>query len=864
MNIKFLIPALFLILTINSSFGQDVQLRVVVPDQVAVGDQFRLIFSVNADGDGFKAPPIRDFSLLSGPNRGSSSSMQIVNNKVSRTVENTYTYLLQAIKEGTFTIGAASIVVDGKTYQSSPVTVKVTKGNPGAQNAPQQDNAQPGTDISSKNLFLRTSVSKNNPYQGEQIIVTYKLYTRVPIADMAIKKVPALTGFWKENLLENNVNYKQYKEYVNGLEYNVAEIKKDALFAQKSGKLIIDPLELDVIAQLEVKRRRSNDPFDDFFNDSFFGRNYQNIQKTLSSNPITLDIKPLPESKNKDFNGAVGSYTISSTVDKTTVKANDALTFKFTVSGKGNIKMIDKPNFIFPPDFEVYDPKINDNVRTSDAGMSGSRTCEYLIVPRNHGKYTIKSVPFVYFNLASGSYNTLKTQELSITVEKGTGNEAYVQAGADKQDLQYIGTDIRFIQTGLFKLKPINHFFYGSPLFWILLTLPLILFILFIVIWQKELKKRSNVALMRNKKATGIAKKRLKSAEQFLKQGNQAAFCNEISNALWGYISDKFNIARASLSIDSVSEALHKKNVNQELITKFTTTLNNCEFARFAPGDKSEIMSNLYTEALNAITQTEQELKKNRFMKKIIFFLFLLINLIDSATADPLADISKANQFYKEGNYQSAISLYKKVIDMGYSSPELYYNLGNAYYKANEIPLSILFYERALKLDPGNEDLNYNLKVANNQIIDKIDLLPKLFYERWWDDLKQMFSPDVWAIITIILFTLFFIILAGFLLSVSIRIRKALLSSALILLIISAFSFIISFQTFHKALNRQEAIVFAASLPVKSSPEESGIDLFVIHEGLKVEIIDQLSGWKEIRIANGSKGWVRSETITPI
>lgn len=608
-NSKFLIPVLLLIISINHGFSQDIRFIASVPEQVAVGEQFRLVFSVNAEGEGFKAPPLRDFSLLSGPNRGSSSSMQIINNKVSRSVESTYTYLLQAVREGTFTIGQASIVVEGKTYQSAAVTIKVVKGSAAQPNAPQQDNAPTGGDISSRSLFLRTAVSKNNPYQGEQVIVTYKLYTRVPISDMAIKKVPALTGFWKENLLENNVNYKQYKEVVNGLEYNVAEIKKDALFAQKSGKLIIDPLELDVIAQLETKRRRSNDPFDDFFNDSFFGRNYQNVQKTLTSNTITLNVKPLPESGSKDFNGAVGSYNINATVDKTTLKANDALTLKFTVTGRGNIKMIDKPNFVFPPDFEVYDPKINDNVRTTDAGMSGSRTFEYLIVPRNHGKYNIKSVPFVYFNLASGSYRTLMTPEFNITVEKGTGNEAYVSSGADKQDLQYIGTDIRFIQTGVFKLKPINHFFYGSPLFWVLLALPFILFILFIVIWQKELKKRSNVALMRNKKATGIARKRLRAAEQYLKQDNQTSFCNEISNALWGYLSDKFNIPRATLSIESVSEALQKKNVNDNLISKFKDTLNNCEYARFAPGDKSEIMSNLYSEAMNVITQTEQELK---------------------------------------------------------------------------------------------------------------------------------------------------------------------------------------------------------------------------------------------------------------
>jgi len=282
---------------------------------------------------------------------------------------------------------------------------------------------------------------------------------------------------------------------------------------------------------------------------------------------------------------------------------------KFTVSGSGNLKLIDKPAFIFPPDFEVYDPRIIDDIKVASSGVSGKRTFEFLLVPRNHGKYSIKPISFVYFDQNSGSYKSLRTPEFNITVEKGTGNDSYVKAGAEKEDFQYIGTDIRFINTGIFKLRPVNHFFFGTLWFWILFLLPVILFVLFITIWKKELKKRSNTALMKNKKATGVAKKRLKAAEAYLKNGNQPAFCTEVSNALWGYISDKFNIPRSILSLELVSEALHQKSVSDELITKFINTLNNCEYARFAPGDKSEVMSNLYSQAIEVITQTEQELK---------------------------------------------------------------------------------------------------------------------------------------------------------------------------------------------------------------------------------------------------------------
>ncbi len=607
-NSKIVIPIALLILTITTAYSQQVEFTATALEQVAVGDQFRLIFSVNDQATGFKAPAIKDFSVLSGPNPSSSSSMQIINNKVTRSVEYSYTYILQAIKEGSFTIGKASVTVDGKVYESNPVTIKVVKGQKQVQ--PDQQGTSSGGDISANNLFIKASVNKSNPYQGEQIIITYKLYTRVSISTPRFTKLPSMTGFWKENLLENNTNYKQYRETINGLEYAVAEIKKDALFAQKSGKLTIEPLEVEVTAQIERKRKRSNDPFDDFFNDSFFGSNYQNIEKALASNAITVNVKPLPPvSGNKGFDGAVGKYTINASVDKNKLKANDALTLRFSVSGAGNLKMIEKPGFVFPPDFEVYDPRIVDDIKAGSGGITGKRTFEFLIVPRNHGNYTIKSVPFVYFDINSGSYRTLSTPEFRVTVEKGSGNLTNANTSVDKEDFQYIGTDIRYINSGIVKLQPVNKFLFGTPLFWLLLAAPLVLFILFLLIWQKELRKRGNVALMRNRRATRIARKRLKAAEHFLKNNNQAAFCNEISNALWGYISDKFNIPRSVLSIDSVSEALTRKGVREELITKFVNALNNCEFVRFAPGDKSEVMGNLYSEAMAVITQTEQELK---------------------------------------------------------------------------------------------------------------------------------------------------------------------------------------------------------------------------------------------------------------
>lgn len=611
---------ILLLLMVLPGYGQQVEFKASARDVVAVGDQFRLVFSVNAQASGFTAPVLRDFSVLAGPSQSSSSSMQIINGQVSRSVDYSFTYILQASKEGSFTIGPASVNVDGKTYKSNALTVKVVKGNApqsgqsAGNNQSSGGNQQLQGDLTSKDLFVKATVSNSNPYQGEQVIVTYKIYTRVPIAEYSITKAPGVNGFWSQDLLKDDKNLNQYRENINGQEYVVAEIKKDAMFAQKSGKLNIDPLEMDVIAQIQRKssRRTTNDPFfDNFFNDSFFGNTMQNVRKTIKSNLVSINVKPLPaQGKPLGYSGAVGKFSISATTDRQELKANDAMSLKFTITGKGNIKLIEKPAIEFPSDFEVYDPRITDNISANGSGVSGSRTFEYLVIPRNPGNFKIKPVTFSYFDDAAGVYKTLNSPEFAIKVNRGDDNgNTITTGGADKEDFKYIGSDIRFIKTGKLKLIPVNTYFFGSSLFWILLALPIILFIAFLLILKNELKKRSNQALMRNRKATGVARKRLKSAEQFMKDGKHEAFWSEVSNALWGYLSDKFNIPRSTLSMDSVNEALTSKRVSSELIKQFIDTLNNCEFARFAPIDKSKAMGDLYKQAIDAITRTEQELK---------------------------------------------------------------------------------------------------------------------------------------------------------------------------------------------------------------------------------------------------------------
>lgn len=603
----------FFMVWITTGLAQQIDFKASAVEQTGVGQQFRLIYSINGQGSGFRAPAIKDFSILGGPSQSSSTNMQIINGQVSRSIEYTYTYLLQATKEGSFTIPPAAVTVDGKTYQSNPVTIRVVKGNQPAAPGGSEAGSQSSGEISQRDLYVTASASKTNPYQGEQVIITYRIYTRIPIAQYSITRLPSMAGFWSQDLIKDNDKLNQYRETINGSEYVIAEIKKNAVFAQKSGQLNIEPLELDVVAQIQRKksRTRTNDPFfDNFFNDSFFGSTLQNVKKTLKSNTLTINVRPLPSaSRPREFSGAVGDFKIEASVDQTAMKTNDAASLKFTISGKGNLKLVEKPVIGFPPDFEIYDPRITDNIQTTASGISGSRTFEFLMIPRNPGDFTIKPIEFAWFDANAGTYRKVSTESFKIKVEKGSGEGEYVSSAINKEDIKYIGSDIRFIKTGNPELRPVDTYFFNSTGFWLWLILPPVLFIAFLILLRKELKRRSNIALVRNKKATRVARKRLKKAEHHLKHHLAEPFWTEVSNALWGYLSDKFNIPLSKLSMDSVNDALTAKKVNPDLINQFIESLSDCEFARFAPGDKTQAMEALYHKALDVITRTEQELK---------------------------------------------------------------------------------------------------------------------------------------------------------------------------------------------------------------------------------------------------------------
>lgn len=598
-------------------------LTVSAKKQVVVGERFQVVFEANAEGKNFTAPSFDGFTVVGGPFTSSSSSFSMVNGSMSHTVKNTYTYALQAYKEGTFPIGPASLTVKGEKVSSESFVIKVlpddgsyaASSGGDASSGSSQGKSQNTNDpqVSGKDLFLKVIPTKKSAYVGEQIVLTYKLYTKVPVSSLSVDKMPSYAGFWTKDISDNNGgSLRQSSEYVNGMEYTVAEIQKIIVVPQRSGKLNLDPMSIECIAQIrtESNRRQSNDPFDIFFNDPFFNRNIVNVKKELSTSALTIDVKNLPESgKPASFAGAVGNYNFRSDIDKTELRTNEAFTLTLTVSGAGNIELLQMPEPNFPPDFEVYDPKITTSPNITAQGLSGTKKAEYLVIPRRAGNFNLSPVEFSFFNPANGTYTTLNSESYAVHVEKGSGDEGDGGIYASNQEgIKYLGSDVRHIMTGDPHLKAMHSAFFGTAPYFVILLAMLLVFIILLMVSKKREQSKQDVAAKRNKKATKVARARLKKADQYLKVKDQNNFYVEMSQALWGYISDKLGIERSKLSMDTVSEAMKEKNVPDDLTQQFVDTLNSCEFARFAPGDAEAKMGDLYQKGIEVITKAEKVL----------------------------------------------------------------------------------------------------------------------------------------------------------------------------------------------------------------------------------------------------------------
>lgn len=595
------------------TYSQDATFTASVnKNRVAVGEQLEVTFTLSGStgGKNFRPPAFNDFLVLSGPNQ--STNMQIINAAMSYSIS--YSYILQPREEGKFTVGQASIDYGGKQLQSNAISIEVTKA---AQRPKAQEKSTETADIEKQigdNLFLKVTFDKSRVYQGEQITATYKIYTRVNIVNYTLTKLPALTGFWTQEL-DVPKQIQLTNEVVDGKQYRVGVLKKIGLFPQRSGTLEIDPMEVNCVVQVQ-SRRRSNDIFDQFFNDPFFG-NVTNVNYSVRNNPMKITVNPLPTTNIPEgFTGAVGKYSMESWLDKRQTKTNEPVTLKVKISGRGNIKLLEAPMITIPPDIEPYDPKITDNISNQGDKISGSRTFEYLLIPRYAGEQKIPSFPFSYFDIETKLYATLKSPDFVINVEKGAELASTPIVGISKEDVKLLGEDIRFIKSGNVSFTRKGDSFIGSLSFYLLFFGPIVGFIGVLFYVRRREKMFGDVTMLRNRKARKIAQRRLVQAKKLLDQKRKVddstrreEFYTEVSRALWGYVGDKLSLPPAELSIENVRESLQRRSVTTEAVARLASVIDQCEFARFAPPIDALQMDGMYNEVVELISTVEDQVR---------------------------------------------------------------------------------------------------------------------------------------------------------------------------------------------------------------------------------------------------------------
>jgi hypothetical protein len=588
--------------------ADEVEFTAKAPNVVRQGQQFRLTFTVNTQADHFQPPDIKHFSVLAGPSTSSSTNVSIINGKMTRQFQLSYTFILRADETGEFTIPAARVEVDGKQYETRPVTIEVIDQKQGQAGSGQtgtdsgRDEASETVQASDDELFVRVLLNKNSVYREEPLVATIKLYSKLSISGLENVKFPAFEGFYKQEI-ETPTLRQLEKENINGEIYGTGVLKKYLLFPQKSGKLTIEPFQVDCIVQKKVKSQ-SQSLFDDFFG------SFRNVRMPVKTDPVSVRVKELPGGQPAEFSGGVGSFDISATVDKNQVATNEGVTLTLKISGKGNLKVLSPPQINFSPDLEVYDPKINNDIRVSGSGARGTKTVEYLVIPRHAGEYQIPSASLSYFDLNRQAYTSVQTRPVTLHVEQGEGDTTGgVQRSYSQKDVSIIGSDIRYIQTDQFELEDKNDFLYGSTPFYLVYIAGLVLFGGVFMVRRRKEKENADVALMKNRKANKFARKRLKDASRYLEQGQKDPFYEETLKALWGYLSDKLGIPVAELSRDKAREKLEANRIPEEMTERFMKLIDNCEYARYAPSTDEERMDRLYQDAITIITALHQKLK---------------------------------------------------------------------------------------------------------------------------------------------------------------------------------------------------------------------------------------------------------------
>lgn len=593
-------------LTISlTAWSEEVSFQASAPAQVIASKPFQLTYSVNQRSKDLRAPEMPDFDILAGPYTSSSSSTQWINGKMTSSFTQTYTYTLRANNEGTFNIQPATIIVNKQTYTSNGLKITVLPPDKNTETSDQSNSTgnkpvSSTTGISSENIFIRTIASKTKVYEQECILLSYKLYfAGVDVTQFTNNtKLPEYKGFLKQDLELGEIQTEL--EHYNGRNYRTATLYQTLLYPQHSGNIQIEPATFEAIIRVQ-NRAQARSIFDDFFG------SYTNATKSLSAPGISINVSALPVGKPAVFSGGVGRFRINSSITTNELQTNEAVTFKLDISGTGNLKLLKTPAVDWPEGFEVYDPKTTNNFKNTTAGVSGTKSIEYLAIPRAAGEYIIPPVTFSYYDTQEGKYKTLTTPEYPLHVKRGIDDQSIVTgtSPANKEDIKTIGTDIRYIYTGDLPITQPSDLEFGNLYFWLLYLLPFITMSVIFIAFRRQLKENADLQRMRYKKANKEAQRRLRQAKKLLAQKKKEAFYEEIERAAWTYLSDRLSIPTANLNKENITQILQEKGIGNELIAKVNNVLSTAEFARYAPTNSTHQLQDIYQETANLINDLE-------------------------------------------------------------------------------------------------------------------------------------------------------------------------------------------------------------------------------------------------------------------
>lgn len=879
MNMKKLFCIVAFLLTAIFQMSAQNVIRVEAPDVVAVNEQFNVTFIIEGEKSpsDFQWSSGDDFQLVWGPQKGSSSSIQIINGKRSSSHQTTFTYILIPKATGTFQLPAATALLSGDRISSTQASIQVVSDgasssqssgkNGGKSSGGGQTSSTGSGEISSNDLFMRLSLSRTEVVIGEPITATLKIYQRANVVGFENAKFPTFNGFWsQETYVPNNIEFK--RESLDDKIYNTAVLRTYVLIPQQSGAITIDPAELVCLVNIRTAPSTSNSLFDSFFQDE-----YRIIRKRVTTPAVKVKVNPLPAGQPASFGGGVGNFGISARLTTDNLKTHDAASLVITVSGRGNVALLEEPKVNFPPDFEVYDTKTTENTDKSNGGTSGSKSFEYPFIPRSHGDFTIDPVEYSYYDVNAGKYVTLRTEPLHVKVAKGKGGDSTpvttVNSGVERKDVKSLADDIRFIFTGKPGLSGSGSFFVGSVFFWILLALMILGATSVYLAFRKVAAMRADVAGTKNRRATKMAQKRLKLAGEYLDKNLYTAFYEELHKALIGFVSDKLNMDMSEISKDNIASALTDGGVSEEQTKAFTDLLDACEFARYSPDGGNEAMRSHYDAALKVISSIDSGLKTGgKSLRKVVTVVTLLLSLGASMNiqAKDLDSLWTAGvQAYTDGKFSDASAAWTSIEESGQKSAKLYYNLGNAWFKQGNYPKAILNYERALRLDPSYSDARYNLEFTSNFVQDKIEPVPEFILKSVARKVCYVMGSNAWAVIFLVLLAAALVMGLLFLLGSSVGKRRAGFYCGIVLLLLSAGALSFSIWQKSDSVKTDTAIVMSPVSSVKSSPSSgSSKDLFVIHEGTKVTILDEVGSWKNIALADGRQGWITSNELEVI